>query len=121
MDADFQCLHCLFSRHGRFFRHIFRSIHHFMLDDRAVCANPDIHREDVRACFLTEDACRSLCFQKVLCYDLRHFLSALRHAFFHHTVIGTHNHQCFFLQIHPRISRHAGDTNDGVLQPSQTV
>ena len=121
MDADFECLNSLFSCHGRLFRHIFCSVHHFMLKNRAVRGNPDVHREDICTCFFTEDTCCSLFFQKIFGYYFGHFLPALCHTFFHYTVIGAHDHQSFFLQVHSGIPCHTGDTNDRILQPSQTV
>ena len=120
-NTNFNGCNSLFPCHGRLFRHIFRSISDFsFFHPWGVHCHADIHRTDLGSGPSAHDRYAGFFIQEVLRNRRRYFLPALGHAFLYHTIIRTHDDQCFPINMHISGALDSRNLDQCFLQPPQT-
>ena len=120
-DSCFKRTNGLFPCHRRAFCHIFCSIRNFIPRNLRIARHSDINRKQIRMRTAAENGCCRLLLQKIFRNCRCHFLTALRHVFFHNAIVRTERQKCSFFNRNLLFSGDSGNLDEHVLQLSEAV
>ena len=120
-DSCFKRTNGLFPCHRRTFCHIFCSIRNFIPRNLRIARHSDINRKQIRMRAAAENGCCRLLLQKIFRNCRCHFLTALRHVFFHNAIVRTERQKCSFFNRNLLFSGDSGNLDEHVLQLSEAV